>query len=478
MENKENFIIENNVLVKYKGQEMHVVIPEGVKEIADEAFYYKTKMLSVSFPKSLKKIGAYAFHGCSALESLTLGKELSFLGSNAFSECSSLNFLKIEGKNTKISAEAFSCCWELEHCELACEPETAGKMAYLLRNCFEIDCLAYVFLKGIWKASASLTEKLAHLITLKSNRRMIFQMFLLKKDASLIHQYLSLFKTLPAEELDAWLEDTQNPEIRALLLEYKNERYSPEYLEKQRAIEEEKEWGLREKTISDYRKQFSIVKGYDCYVITSYKKPKEDDDIKKEDDEIIVIPGTIKGLPVKIGDFAFSRSSGCDISGHVIIEEGCTAIGDFAFSDNKDLKSVVIPSKTKIGSHAFFDCTWLASVSIGEGAQIGKGAFGRCASLAETNFACEIPCTENFFFGCHKLKDAEGFVIVNGILFDYLGMKSEITVSENVRAIAPHALAHPAYMKKVRIPAHTQISEKAFVGSTGTVNKAEIERYP
>ncbi|MBE6666408.1 MAG: hypothetical protein E7603_09380 [Ruminococcaceae bacterium] len=479
MENKENFVIENGILMKYKGKEQHVVIPEGITEIAEEAFCYKSQIISVSFPQSLKKIGAYAFHGCYALQSLTIGKNVAFLGSNAFSQCSSLRFLKIEGKNVKISAEAFSCCWALEQCELACEPETAGKMAYLLRNCFEIDCLAYVLLKGIWKASPSLTERLTHLITLKSNRRMIFQTFLIKKDASLIHQYLSLFKTLPAEELDGWIKETQDPEIRVLLLGYKNKRYSPEYLEKQREIEEEKEWGVREKTISDYRKQFSIVKDYDCYIITSYKKPKKDEDSKteKKEEEIIVIPGTIKGLPVKIADFAFARSSGADISGHVIIEEGCTQIGDFAFSDNKELKSIVIPSKTKIGSHAFFDCTWLTSVSIGENAVIGKSAFARCASLRETEFFCEIPCSENYFSGCHKLKDAEGFVIVNGILFDYLGFRSDITVPKHVRAIAPHALAHPNYMKTVKIPAHTQISEKAFISQTGTLNEVEIQRY-
>lgn len=477
MEKNENFIIENGILTKYKGNEPHVVIPEGITEIGEKAFRLKQNLISVSFPKSLNRIGEYAFHICRNLETLTLGNEISFVGVCAFSECYALKTLKIENKDIKISEGAFDSCLGLECCELACEPPTAGKAAYLLRNCFDLGRLARIYLRNHWRASAFLTERLVHLLTLKSNRHDLFQILLTEKDASLIAKYLSLFKTLPAEELDAWLEETQSPEIRALLLEYKNERYSPKYLEKQRTIQEEKEWGLREKTIADYRKQFSIVKDYDCYIITSYKKPKEDDDIKKEEEEIIVIPGTIKGLPVKIADFAFSRSSGADIAGHVIIEDGLTEIGDFAFSDNKDLKSVVIPSNTKIGSHAFFDCTWLSSVTVGEGAKIGKSAFGRCASLHETNFACEMPCNENFFFGCHKLKDSEGFVIIKGILFDYLGMKSEITVPENVRAIAPHALAHPTYMKKVRIPAHTQISEKAFVSQTGTVNETEIERY-
>ena len=75
-----------------------------------------------------------------------------------------------------------------------------------------------------------------------------------------------------------------------------------------------------------------------------------------------------------------------------------------------------------------FICTWLASVSVGENVRMEKAAFGRCASLCELNLSCEIPKTENIFFGCNKLKDAEGFVIVDGILFDYLGIKSEITV--------------------------------------------------
>ena len=475
MEKNENFIIENEILIKYKGNEPNVVIPEGVKEIASEAFYYKNQMVSVSFPKSLRKIGAYAFHACYNLKELTVGKEISFLGCNAFSECSSLKILKIEGKNTKISAEAFSCCWSLEHLELACELETKGKIAYLLRNCFELDTLTYLFLKGGWHATSILTERLLHLITLQSNRNEIFLMLLLKHNAEIIKKYLELFKSLPAEELDEWLKQTKDVESRVVLLNYKNQLYSPEYLEKQKEIQEEKEWGLREKTLADYRKQFTIVRDSEGYVITSYKKPKDETDEKEE--KTIVIPGKIKGLPVKIADFAFARSANSKLSGHVIIEEGCTEIGDFAFSENKALKSIVIPSNTKIGAHAFFICTWLASVSVGENVRMEKAAFGRCASLCELNLSCEIPKTENIFFGCHKLKDAEGFVIVDGILFDYLGIKSEITVPKNVHTIAPHALAHPNYMKTAKIPAHTKISEKAFIAQTGPLNEVEIQRY-
>ncbi|MBQ3488989.1 MAG: leucine-rich repeat domain-containing protein [Clostridia bacterium] len=472
MENNKNFIIENGILKKYIGKEEHVLIPEGVREIGEEAFAYRKEIKTVSFPKSLQKIGAYAFHCCYGLECVLLGEEISVLHCGAFSFCYGMKFLRIQGKHVKISEAAFDGCVQLERCEIACEFETARKEAYFLRKCFAFYRLAYVFLKGEWKSPKSLSDRLAHLITLKNNRREIFRILLIDAQASLLDRYLSMLKNILPEELDALIGSTNDAECKLLLMEYKNKKFSPEYLWKREQIQTEKDFGLREKTISDYRKDFTIIKGFDCYIITSYKEKKNEPDEKEE--QIVFIPGRIKGLPVKIADFAFSHSR---MSGNVMIEEGCTEIGDYAFSGTKELKSIYIPNGTKIGMLAFFDCTRLTSVQIGEHATVGKAVFGRCASLRECILPEETLYVGNPFFGCYKLADANGFVIINGILFDYLGHKSEITVPEHVKEIAPHALSSPVYLKKIKIPMQTKISEKAFTSQSGTEISAVWERY-
>lgn len=71
---KDEFEIEGNELLKYKGKGGDVVIPDGVEKIAS-AFHDNTKafkgrddVLSVTLPKSLKLIAAEAFDYCHNLK--------------------------------------------------------------------------------------------------------------------------------------------------------------------------------------------------------------------------------------------------------------------------------------------------------------------------------------------------------------------------------------------------------------------------
>ena len=67
------------------------------------------------------------------------------------------------------------------------------------------------------------------------------------------------------------------------------------------------------------------------------------------------------------GVFAPSGSSGIEL----IIEEGITSIGDYAFSSSKLTSVVIPPSVTEIGKSAFYD-NKLTSVTIGNGFEAGK----------------------------------------------------------------------------------------------------------
>ena len=75
-----------------------------------------------------------------------------------------------------------------------------------------------------------------------------------------------------------------------------------------------------------------------------------------------------------IGNYAFSN---CTSLTSIDIPEGVTSIGDGAFRYCTSLTSISIPdSVTNIGEYAFFYCTSLTSVSIGKGVtSIGNYAF-------------------------------------------------------------------------------------------------------
>ncbi|MCI8399819.1 MAG: leucine-rich repeat protein [Oscillibacter sp.] len=59
--NTKDFNIRDGILRKYNGPGGDVTIPEGVKEIGDEAFRFCESLTSVIVPKSVTKIGRDVF---------------------------------------------------------------------------------------------------------------------------------------------------------------------------------------------------------------------------------------------------------------------------------------------------------------------------------------------------------------------------------------------------------------------------------
>ena len=56
-----DFVIKDSVLTKYRGKETHVVIPEGVTRIGNDAFFGRDNLISVLLPEGITTIGEQAF---------------------------------------------------------------------------------------------------------------------------------------------------------------------------------------------------------------------------------------------------------------------------------------------------------------------------------------------------------------------------------------------------------------------------------
>lgn len=128
---------------------------------------------------------------------------------------------------------------------------------------------------------------------------------------------------------------------------------------------------------------------YYYYVYSTYVQIN----IYRGDGGDVVIPATLENLPVRI-------------------------IGSDAFSGCINLTSVVIPdSVANIGSRAFDGCTNLTAVTIPDSVQeIGVDAF------------CDTPWLDSF---------SEEFVVVgDGVLIDYNGTKTEVTIPDTVKYIS------------------------------------------
>ena len=95
-------------------------------------------------------------------------------------------------------------------------------------------------------------------------------------------------------------------------------------------------------------------------------------------DTEVVIPEGV----TSIGSFAFHL---CTNLASVTIPNSVTSIGERAFEYCSNLRSVTIPnSVTSIGDHAFFNCRSLTSITISESVtSIGDNAFDECYKLVE-----------------------------------------------------------------------------------------------
>ena len=96
---------------------------------------------------------------------------------------------------------------------------------------------------------------------------------------------------------------------------------------------------------------------------------------------------------------------------NLVIPEGVTSIGNYAFGDCSGLTSVTIPTSiTSIGDYAFSGCSGLTSVTIPASVtSIGKNAFDENDNLAEIVSLIQEPFKVN--------KIVSDFIYNNGTLY-------------------------------------------------------------
>ena len=76
-----------------------------------------------------------------------------------------------------------------------------------------------------------------------------------------------------------------------------------------------------------------------------------------------------------------------DLIETVVIEEGVNAVGQMAFYELKNLKTVVLPASVgEVRNYAFKNVTTLQSINLENISIIGEGAFYGCSSLTEVNY--------------------------------------------------------------------------------------------
>lgn len=108
-----DFQTQGSTLVKYRGTEERVTIPDTVEVVGESAFENNQKVQFVVIPKSVKRLDAYVFWGCNNLEEVVLGKGLTAVDEYAFAGCTGLKQITIPENVQSIDAQAFAGCVNL-----------------------------------------------------------------------------------------------------------------------------------------------------------------------------------------------------------------------------------------------------------------------------------------------------------------------------------------------------------------------------
>lgn len=119
-------------LIKYASGKIATsfTVPDGVTEIAKDAFYECTLLTSISLPNSLTSIGELAFYGCSNLASVSIPSGVTKINKYAFYVCSNLLSVTLSEGLIEIGDYAFGYCKKLESINLPNGLTSIGKYAF------------------------------------------------------------------------------------------------------------------------------------------------------------------------------------------------------------------------------------------------------------------------------------------------------------------------------------------------------------
>ena len=178
----------------------------------------------------------------------------------------------------------------------------------------------------------------------------------------------------------------------------------------------------------------------------------------------ITIPNSVKSIGIE-------SFRGCSSLTSITIPNSVTSIGDYTFSGCSNLISINIPEfVTGIGRSVFYECFSLASISIPNSVtSIGDYAFYRCMRLASINIPEYVTSIGTYaFYGCSSLTSItipHPVTIINSRTFYGCSSLTSINIPESVTKIGSYAFQNCSDLSSITIPnSVTTIGNNAFGG--------------
>lgn len=123
-----------------------IVLPNGLKNIEENAFAYCTSLEEIVIPDTVEYIGDNAFLGCSSLKSIEIGASTRFIGVGAFQDCVSLETVTLKNGLEEIGMQAFYGCTSLRAIEIPKNVFKIGMGAF-----YGCESMTFAMIYGLYK---------------------------------------------------------------------------------------------------------------------------------------------------------------------------------------------------------------------------------------------------------------------------------------------------------------------------------------
>lgn len=168
--------------------------------------------------------------------------------------------------------------------------------------------------------------------------------------------------------------------------------------------------------------------------------------------------GAMKDFVAVDGDEPIPMWHGNDDIKEIVIEDGITRIGDFAFDYCTEVESITIPnSVTSIGDFAFNNCSKLESITIPDSViSIDAMAFALCSELKTITIPDSVTTLgEDAFFYCTNLtsvKLSKNLKSIESATFFFCESLESVEIGNKVKSIENNAFACCFELTDITLP--------------------------
>ncbi len=407
-----DFIIVDGELIKYKGKDSDVVVPDGVTAIGGCAFDRCHRLMSVTIPEGVTRIGGWAFSGCYDLADIKFPSSLkeieadafkmtkwlenqqnenplvivngilidgikcqgviivpdgvTCIGERSFEECINLTGITIPDSVMCIGKEAFRDCKRLTHITIPDRVTSIGEQAF--SGCRELSNISIPskvtsIANNTFSCCNSLTD-----VTIPNGVTSIgeWAFFACSNLTSIeIPDSVTCIGESAFDSCKKLTSITIPNSVTSL-----------------------GRWAFRCcENLADINIPDSVASiGAHAFAKTKWLEKK------RSESPLVIVNGILQ--------------DGEECEGDIIIPEGVTCIGDQSFDCCAKLTVIAIPnSVTSIGYSAFNCCEGLTDLTIpGSVTRIGQSAFYNCSNLNSISISAGVKSIGNWAFkSCEKL---------------------------------------------------------------------------